>query len=120
MMITLSIVLASILIILALIHFYWAFGGTRGFADALPTKKTGERVLNPKKTDGAFVGIGLMAFAFLYLVQTPLLPYQLPEWIVKYGSWLIPIVFLLRAIGDFKYVGFFKRIKETDQLWKRN
>jgi hypothetical protein len=32
---------------------------------------------------------------------------------VRYGSWFIPVVFLLRAVGEFRYVGFFKKIKNT-------
>ena len=28
-----------------------------------------------------------------------------------YGNFAIGIVFLIRAIGDFKYVGFFKKVK---------
>jgi Protein of unknown function (DUF3995) len=34
--------------------------------------------------------------------------------LVKYGSWAIPIIFIARTIGDFKYAGFFKKIKDTD------
>ncbi len=35
------------------------------------------------------------------------------NWIFKYGSWIIPIIFILRSVGDFKYVGFFKKVKQT-------
>jgi DNA-binding LytR/AlgR family response regulator len=33
---------------------------------------------------------------------------------IHYGDWAIGIIFLLRAIGDFKYFGFAKRIRHTD------
>ncbi|MEO7175546.1 MAG: DUF3995 domain-containing protein [Saprospiraceae bacterium] len=110
----LSILLSLILIVLGLIHFNWAIGGTFGFAESLPTKENGERVLNPKKIDSAIVGLGLTAFAIFYALRAGLMDYNLPEWIMKYTGWIIPIIFLLRAIGEFKNVGFFKTVKNTD------
>jgi hypothetical protein len=32
---------------------------------------------------------------------------------VQIAAWLIAAVFALRAIGDFRYVGFFKRIRDS-------
>lgn len=110
----LSILLSLILIGLGMIHFNWVIGGKFGFSKSLPTKESGERVLNPKKIDCAIVGIGLTAFGIFYLFKSGLFEYNFPEWIMEYGSWIIPIIFLLRAIGEFKYVGFFKSIKKTD------
>ncbi|MFK5982896.1 MAG: DUF3995 domain-containing protein [Flavobacteriaceae bacterium] len=110
----LSILLSLILIGLGMIHFNWVIGGKFGFSESLPTKENGDRVLNPKKMDSAIVGIGLTAFGILYVFKSGLIEYNLPEWIMKYGSWIIPAIFLLRAIGEFKYVGFFKSVKNTD------
>lgn len=110
----LSILLSLILIGLGMIHFNWVIGGKFGFVESLPTKENGERILNPKKIDSAIVGIGLTAFGFFYLLKSGLIEFNLPESIMKYGSWIIPIIFLLRAIGEFKYVGFFKSVKKTD------
>jgi len=33
--------------------------------------------------------------------------------LVRVGAWLIAAAFALRAIGDFRYVGFFKRVRES-------
>lgn len=109
----LSILLSLILIGLGLIHFNWVIGGEFGFSESLPTKESGERVLNPKKIDSAIVGIGLTIFGVFYILKSGIIDYNLPEWTMKYGSWIIPSIFLLRAIGEFKYVGFFKRVKKT-------
>ena len=66
----LSILLGIILIGLGLIHFNWVIGGKFGFSESLPTKESGERVLNPKKIDSAIVGIGLTIFGiFMFLNQ---------------------------------------------------
>jgi hypothetical protein len=32
---------------------------------------------------------------------------------VRIAVWLLAAVFALRAIGDFRYVGFFKRVRNT-------
>jgi hypothetical protein len=98
---------------LGLIHFYWVFSGEIGFSQSLPTKENGERVLNPKKIESAIVGIGLTLFGAFYLIKTGLVDYNLPEWLINYGSWIISFIFILRAIGEFKYIGFFKSIKTT-------
>lgn len=109
----LSIFLSIILIGLGLIHFNWVIGGQFGFSESLPTKPSGERVLNPKNIDSAIVGIGLTAFGIFYIFKSGLTDYDLPEIVMRYGSWLIPSIFLLRATGEFKYIGFFKSVKET-------
>jgi hypothetical protein len=111
---TLSILLSIILIALALLHFYWAMGGEFGFSKSLPTKESGDRVLNPTKMDSVIVGMGLTAFGIFYMFQSGLIASNLPEWITKYGGWIIHIIFLSRAMGEFKYVGFFKTVKATE------
>ena len=110
----LPVLLSMILIALGIIHFNWATGGTFGFSESLPTKENGERVLNPSKIDSFIVGIGLTLFGFFYLLQSGFIEHNhLPEWVMRFGGWVIPIIFLLRAIGEFKYVGIFKRVKKT-------
>ncbi len=71
-------------------------------------------MLHPKRIDSAIVGIGLALFGIFYLFKSGLVLQNLPELIMKYGTWIIPIIFILRSIGEFKYVGFFKSIKNTN------
>ena len=110
----LSILLSIIFIGLGIIHFNWVIGGKFGFSESLPTKETGEKVLNPKKMDSAIVGIGLTVFGVFYFLKSGLIEFSQPEWVLKYVGWIIPSIFLLRAIGEFKYVGFFKKVKKTE------
>lgn len=105
---------SSIFFILAAIHFYWVIGGTWGFDQALPTNEKGERLLNPRKIDSAIVGIGLSLFGLFFLLKTNWFSFTLPTWIMKYGAYAVAVIFILRAIGDFKYVGLFKKIKDTE------
>ena len=109
-----SILLFLTFSILSLIHFNWVLGGKWGFDKSLPTNEKGKRVLNPGPFESAVVGFGLMSFGLFYLLQSGLIAVQLPSWLVDYTGWIIPAIFMLRAIGDFRYIGFFKKIKETD------
>ena len=109
-----SILLSIILTALGVLHFSWAMGGEFGFSKSLPTKENGERVLNPNKMDSVLVGIGLTAFGIFYVFHSGLATPNLPGWITRYGGWIIPIIFLLRAMGDFNYVGFFKKVRSTE------
>lgn len=110
----LALVLFIIFLILSLIHFNWAIGGALGFDNALPTNEKGERVLNPKKIDSAVVGLGLLLMGVFYLSKSDVLTLDLPSWAANSAGWVISTIFLLRAIGDFKYVGFTKRVKNTN------
>jgi hypothetical protein len=110
----LCILLSLVFIGLGLIHFYWAIGGEYGFAASLPTTENGERVLNPTRIQCVIVGLGLTAFGLFYLMKSGLIQLMTPEWIMTYGNWIIPIIFILRAVGEFKYVGFFKSVKATN------
>ena len=110
----LSIILLAIFTSLGIIHFYWLFGGKWGLEKALPTKEIGEKAIEPPKIATAIVGIGLISFGLFYLVKTGLINFQVPNWMITYGSWIIPSIFIIRAIGDFKYIGFFKKIKNTE------
>ncbi len=114
MTILFSLILFSIFIVLGLIHFNWVIGNEWGLDQSLPTNEKGERLFTPRRFDSAIVGFGLTAFGLFYLFQTGLINVEIPQWIEKYVQWIIPAIFLLRAIGDFKYAGFFKKIKDTE------
>ncbi|SMD32638.1 Protein of unknown function [Reichenbachiella faecimaris] len=109
----LSIFLLIVFSALSILHFYWANGGSWGFAEALPTDANGKRLLNPSALESAIVGTGLMLFGIYYLLQSGLV-LSLPTWtFFKIIGWIIPGIFLLRAIGDFKFIGIFKPPLET-------
>jgi len=98
-----------ILLIAALIHFYWAVGGVWGIDKALPTDSKGNRLLNPPQPLSALVGLVVLGFAYI--------AYELwqgnDDNIIVYAGWGIATIFLLRVVGDFHMVGLFKKIKDT-------
>ena len=113
MVFTLIILEMAVLVILSAIHWNWVFGGVWGFDHAIPTDSEGKRIIDPKIIESSIVAIGLLTFATYYLFLSELISIDLPNWVSVYLGWGISSIFILRSIGDFKYVGFFKRIKTT-------
>jgi Protein of unknown function (DUF3995) len=99
---------------IALLHIYWAFGGKRWLDVVLPdTGEHGKKVFVPGPIITMAVAAGILLFAFVSLAAAPFLAGTMPvKWIV-YGNAAIVVIFALRAMGDFRYAGFFKKIKHT-------
>jgi hypothetical protein len=102
----------AILTAISAIHVYWAFGGKWGSAAALP-ELGGQKVLNPDIFSTLIVATGLGAMAVLHLHKISLFALPLPNWLDSKGLWVITAIFFIRAIGDFRYVGFFKKVKNS-------
>ncbi|WML56038.1 DUF3995 domain-containing protein [Neobacillus sp. PS2-9] len=103
-----------IFIIIGMLHVFWAFGGSWRVNTALPTKDDSELpVLRPRMLGPLFIGLLCFFASVLLIVQLDLLAAikssPLSKWLCIAGG----IVFLLRAIGEGIYVGFFKKIKHT-------
>ncbi len=110
--------LFSIFMILSGIHVYWAFGGKWGSSSVIPTTEDTVKIAMPGPFSTLFVTGGLSGFGFLILIRSGLLAIDLSAGLLKYGVWTVAAIFLIRALGDFRYVGFFKRHKKT--LFGRN
>ena len=108
----LSLILFLTFIVLGGFHFYWLFGGIWGLEQAIPTKDKADSLSIPKIAT-LIVGLVLVSFGVIYFVKSGLINLSIPNWITDYVYWFIPIIFIIRAIGDFNYVGFFKKIKDT-------
>ena len=105
--------LASIFVSLSLIHFYWGLGGMWGKAASLPTKETGEKIIYPNMWECFAVAMALMGCGvFVLCIVNPSI-FQMPSWLKVYGLWTLSILFILRAVGEFRYVGFFKKVTST-------
>ncbi len=112
MKIWLAIILILIFLAIAAIHFYWAFGGRKWANLALPTANGSTPIFKPRLLETLAVAVGFLGFVYIILCEANVLNHS--GLLVKYGSWFIPFVFIVRAIGEFRYVGFFKKIKHTD------
>jgi hypothetical protein len=114
MKITLAIIEAIIFLTLSGIHIHWLFGGKWGIHNALPSDPNGGKLFSPGIFATGMVAIGLLGFGIFYILKTGIFSITFPDWIFQYTGWVIASIFIIRAIGDFKYAGFFKQIKETD------
>lgn len=110
---TLSLLLLVTFMILSGFHFYWLFGGTWGVSKVIPTKDNDTSALSPPQFATLVVALGLASFGGLYLIKSGLINLTFPSWF-EYAYWAIPAIFTIRAIGEFNYVGFFKKIKHTE------
>lgn len=54
-----------------------------------------------------------MLFGLLPLCKVGILFEEIPSWVSVYALLAVATIFSLRALGDFRYVGFFKKIRET-------
>ena len=112
--IILSVFLFLIFMVLGGFHFYWLLGGTWGLEMAIPSKGKKVSTLSIPKFATLIVGLVLVIFGLIYLNKPELINIQVPNWITNYAYWIIPSIFILRAIGEFNYVGFFKKVKDTE------
>lgn len=110
----LSLILFLTFITLGGFHFYWLFGGVWGLEKIIPSKDNKASSLTIPKFATLLVALVLIIFGLMYLVKSGLINVQIPFWLTNYGFWVIPSIFILRAIGDFNYVGLFKKIKNTE------
>lgn len=113
MIIVIGLLLVLVFLVLAGIHVYWFFGGTWQAMEAIPTNIKGEAMLKPSPLSFWVVIFGLLFFGFLAFQKTGVSPISLPSWLANYGLKVVGFIFLLRAVGDFNYVGFFKKVNET-------
>jgi hypothetical protein len=109
----LGIVLAVIFALLSFLHLYWAAGGRFGSGAAIPTAANGRRLLRPSPVGTILVAAALFAAMLVVLGRVKILGDLVPGWIFHLGTWVIALLFLLRTIGDFRYVGFFKSVSGT-------
>lgn len=113
MTLVLAILLFVIFLLLSALHFYWAVGGRWGSQAVFPTKDATTAPRMPGIIPTLMVAVGLLSVGLFMLTKTDLLTVALPEWLMTYGGWLVALLFIARAIGEFKYVGFFKKIRNT-------
>ena len=105
-----ALAVCSMLTLIAAVHFYWALGGSAWKAGAVPSKN-GTPVLSPGPCSTALVGVVLLGMAMVVASTAGLVPAVLPNTVSRGASAILALIFAARAIGEFRYVGFFKRVR---------
>lgn len=108
----LGIGLALIFAVLSMLHIYWAAGGSWGGEVTIPAVN-GKRTMNPSPLATVMVAVALVLAMLTICGRLGLFGVGLPGWIFYWGTLGIALIFFLRAVGDFKLVGFFKRTRDT-------
>ncbi|EDM76156.1 hypothetical protein PPSIR1_26888 [Plesiocystis pacifica SIR-1] len=106
---TLSFVGAGLAVALAGLHVYWGLGGRWGFAAALPQGEDGEPAIVPGPLPCFAVATACAALGVL-LAWPSFAPLAAPQRIML---WIALVVFVARAVGDGRQVGFSKANHET-------
>ena len=106
------LILNLIFLPIAALHFYWALGGSWGLRYVLP--QLPNQQFSPPPWASFAVGLCFLGLGLLYALPSH---YFGPQFL-RYSSWVLALVFALRALGDFRYVGWSKTHREGDfALW---
>ncbi|UZJ63323.1 DUF3995 domain-containing protein [Sphingobacterium sp. KU25419] len=96
-----------------MMHLYWVCNGQVGIAATIPTKLNGKRVFTPSRFGTFVVATGLFVFAVTNMIFGGMIESPVGLSYVSYAMWGIAGIFLIRFIGDFKYVGITKRFRQS-------
>ncbi|MBK9566075.1 MAG: DUF3995 domain-containing protein [Saprospiraceae bacterium] len=109
-----ALILIIIFTFLSGMHIYWAFGGRWASEGVFPTFENQSNAVMPGMIPTLIVAVGLLFFGLMVLMHITdvTLPFG-HEIIYKYGLRVIAVIFIIRSIGEFQYVGLFKKIKHT-------
>ncbi len=108
-----AVLLALTFTMLAALHLYWALGGTWGANAVLPETPGGGKIFSPRVLETAVVAALLVVAATVVVNAVGFVSLPLPAWTTRVGVWVLATSLFLRAVGEFRYVGFFKRVRGT-------
>lgn len=103
---------STIFLLLAVLHFYWASGGQWGIQGAIPDiwmdtfLDQKNRIVTAIAT--VIVALGLVIFSIVMSSNYFDLSICIDEHRIDLATRIIGGIFILRAIGDFRFVGIFK------------
>ena len=106
-----ALLLCTIFLMLSAVHVYWLIGDFSGLEGVVPSRD-GKALFQPGKISTLAVAVALFLAAVIALWRGSSSPIG-PAWAPRIGIWVVAAVFAVRAIGDFRYVGLFKRVRDT-------
>jgi len=114
---------AATFLVLALVHVYWAAGGQWGIEAAIPklpvapdlaasagVRAAMVKAFNPGPATTLLVAGGLALISLLVALRAGVLADPVDHWALQGSIAALAVVMLVRAIGDFRLVGFFKTV----------
>ena len=107
-----AFVVTVVFVALSAIHLYWAVGGRLGKVAAVPELK-GRPAFVPSALSTFAVAIALALCSVLVAASAGLIVSPVPAPWVTWLAYLLATALVARAVGDFRLVGFFKRVRGT-------
>jgi Protein of unknown function (DUF3995) len=107
-----GVALVLLLLFLSVAHLYWVVGGKVG-RDLVVPERDGHPVFHPSAAGTALVAVALLAAATVVGFRAGVVSVLVGAPLVRWGTWIVAVAFLLRAIGDFRWVGLFRRERES-------
>lgn len=107
-----GVLAAAVLVVLGTLHCYWAAGGRVASVATVPSHD-GRPLFTPGPIATLVVAALLYAAALTLLGRLHLWGRWLPPWTFAAATWAIVVVFVARVVGDFHWVGVFKRVTDT-------
>ena len=106
----LPLVVCAAFVAIALWHFYMAFTGMSGESAAVPSID-GKPLFVPSAGSTIAVGVVLLLFALLVAATAGMVSIGVTRTVLSWLSWALAVGLCARAVGDFRYVGFFKKVR---------
>jgi hypothetical protein len=109
-----AFIVSAVFVVLAIWHLYMATApsakGSDARSGAVPSVD-GKPLFVPSTRATVAVGIVLLLFAALVASTAGLLRARLPREVLQWLSYALALGLLARAVGEFRYLGFFKRVR---------
>ena len=112
MNVAIPVALTAVLVTLSAIHVYWAVTGSTASRGVIP-EVDGKPLFTPSRSATLLVAALLLVAAFIAASRGQLVAPAGRGSLVHWAAIVAAVVFLLRAVGEFRYVGFFKRRRGT-------
>ena len=106
----LAILVSLVFVGLAAWHFQMALSPRAGMSGAVPSE-SGKALFVPSARATLAVGVVLLVFALLVAATAGLVQVGLSAQLLSWACYALALGLLARAVGEFKYVGFFKRVR---------
>lgn len=110
---SIAVIVCTAFVVIGLWHVYGAFAKkTSGDSAAVPSVD-GKPLFVPSTQATLAVACALFVFALLVAATAGMVSLGLPNKLLMLSSYALALGLFARAVGDFKYVGFFKKVRDS-------
>jgi hypothetical protein len=104
--------LISAFLLISAFHLFWGIKGISPHSVFIPSADN-KHLFSPSKLSCFLIGLIFLIGAMHILMLEGIIPPLFSQSTMMILNRIISAVFLLRAIGEFRYIGFFKKIRGT-------